>query len=131
MILYQEKEKMAMENYNPYENMLNRDYFCNFIRKGANMKKKDKLKVHPIIGIRPIIDARQGMLRVRESLEEQTMSMAEAAKKLFQENICYTDCTPVEVVIADGTIGRVAEAAAMDGFLSEYGLSGSHFEFFV
>jgi len=76
------------------------------------MKKKDKLKVHPIIGIRPIIDARQGMLRVRESLEEQTMSMAEAAKKIFQENICYADGTPVEVVIADGTIGRVAEAAA-------------------
>lgn len=34
---------------------------------------------NPVIGIRPIIDGRRGPLGVRESLEEQTMSMAKAA----------------------------------------------------
>ena len=37
---------------------------------------------------------------------------AQAAKKLFEENICYTNGEPVKVVIADTTIGRVAETAA-------------------
>ena len=68
--------------------------------------------VHPAIGIRPIIDARRGALGVRESLEEQTMGMAIAAKKLFEENLKYTDGTPVRVVISDTTIGRVGETAA-------------------
>ena len=38
---------------------------------------------YPVIGIRPIIDARRGPLGVRQSLEEQTMGMAKAAAKLF------------------------------------------------
>ena len=67
---------------------------------------------HPAIGIRPIIDARRGALKVRESLEEQTMNMARAAAKLFEENLRYADGTPVRVVIADTTIGRVGETAA-------------------
>lgn len=66
----------------------------------------------PVIGIRPIIDARQGMLDVRGGLEEQTMNMAKAAKRLFEENIRYSNGEKVEVVIADTTIGRVAESAA-------------------
>ena len=66
---------------------------------------------NPIIGIRPIIDARQGMLDVRGSLEEQTMGMANAAKKLIEENCRYTDGTPVRVLVNPHTIGRVAEAA--------------------
>jgi len=67
---------------------------------------------YPVIGIRPIIDGRRGPLKVRESLEEQTMGMAQSAKKLFEENIRYSNGEPVKVVIADTTIGRVAEAAA-------------------
>lgn len=67
---------------------------------------------HPKIGIRPTIDGRCGPLKVRQSLEEQTMNMALSAAKLFRENLKYTDGTPVEVVIADSTIGRVPEAAA-------------------
>ena len=67
---------------------------------------------HPKIGIRPTIDGRRGLLKVRESLEEQTMNMARAAAKLFTDNLRYSDGTPVEVVIADTTIGRVPEAAA-------------------
>lgn len=66
----------------------------------------------PVIGIRPTIDGRRGALKVRESLEEQTMGMAKAAKKLFEENIRYSNGEPVKVVIADTTIGRVGETAA-------------------
>lgn len=67
---------------------------------------------YPVIGIRPTIDGRRGALKVRESLEEQTMNMAKAAAKLFTENLRYTNGEPVKVIIADTTIGRVAEAAA-------------------
>ncbi len=67
---------------------------------------------YPVIGIRPTIDGRRGALKVRESLEDQTMAMAQAAKKLFEDNIKYSNGEPVKVVIADTTIGRVAEAAA-------------------
>ena len=67
---------------------------------------------HPKIGIRPTIDGRRGPLKVRESLEEQTMNMAKSAADLLRANLKYTDGTPVEVVIADTTIGRVPEAAA-------------------
>ncbi len=67
---------------------------------------------YPVIGIRPTIDGRRGFLKVRESLEDQTMNMAKAAAKLFEENIRYSNGEPVKVVIADTTIGRVAEAAA-------------------
>ena len=67
---------------------------------------------YPVIGIRPTIDGRRGVLKVRESLEVQTMNMAKNAAKLFTENLRYSDGTPVKVVIADTTIGRVGEAAA-------------------
>ena len=67
---------------------------------------------YPKIGIRPTIDARRGPLKVRESLEDQTMNMAKAAKALFEKNLRYSNGETVQVVIADTTIGRVAEAAA-------------------
>ena len=67
---------------------------------------------YPVIGIRPTIDGRRGVLGVRESLEDQTMNMAKRAAKLFTDNLKYSNGEPVKVVIADTTIGRVAEAAA-------------------
>ena len=67
---------------------------------------------YPVIGIRPTIDGRRGPLKVRESLEVQTMNMAKAAAKLFEENLRYSNGEPVKVVISDTTIGRVAESAA-------------------
>ncbi len=67
---------------------------------------------YPVIGIRPTIDGRRGPLKVRESLEDQTMAMANAAAKLITENLRYSNGEPVKVVIADTTIGRVGEAAA-------------------
>jgi L-fucose isomerase len=40
------------------------------------------------------------------------MNMAKAAAALFEKNLRYSNGDPVRVVIADSTIGRVAEAAA-------------------
>jgi L-fucose/D-arabinose isomerase len=63
----------------------------------------------PRIGIRPVIDGRRG--GIRESLEEVTMNMAIAVSTFLQDHVRYPDGTPVECVIADTTIGGVAEAA--------------------
>ena len=76
------------------------------------MAKSRLIGEYPIIGIRPTIDGRQGPLNVRAALEEQTMNMAKAAAKLFKKHVRYTNGEPVKVIIADTTIGRVAEAAA-------------------
>ncbi len=78
------------------------------------MAKSRLIGDYPVIGIRPTIDGRRGPLKVRESLEEQTMGMAKAAAKLFEDNLKYSNGEPVKVVIADTTIGRVAEAAACE-----------------
>lgn len=64
----------------------------------------------PKIGIRPTIDGRMG--GVRESLEVQTMNMAKGVVDLLTSTLKYPDGTPVECIIADSTIGRVAESAA-------------------
>ncbi len=87
------------------------------------MAKNRLIGDYPVIGIRPIIDARQGMVDVRGSLEEQTMTMAHNAAKLLRDNIKYSNGEPVEVVIADTTIGRVAEAAACDRKFKKAGVS--------
>ena len=76
------------------------------------MAKSRLVGDYPVIGIRPTIDGRRGILGVRESLEVQTMNMAKSAAKLFEENLKYSNGEPVKVVIADTTIGRVGEAAA-------------------
>lgn len=65
---------------------------------------------NPKIGIRPTIDARQG--GVRESLEVQTMNMAQNLVNFITSTLKYSDGTPVQCVMADTTIGRVDEAAA-------------------
>lgn len=65
---------------------------------------------YPKIGIRPTIDGRQ--YGVREGLEEKTMNLAKAVAQLISSNLRNGDGSPVECVIADSTIGRVAESAA-------------------
>ena len=65
---------------------------------------------YPKIGIRPTIDGRRR--GVRESLEEQTMGMAERVAAFLQESLKYPDGSPVQCVIADSTIGGVKEATA-------------------
>lgn len=64
----------------------------------------------PKIGIRPTIDGR--MRGVRESLEDQTMNMAKGVVELLTSTLKYPDGSPVQCIIADTTIGRVAESAA-------------------
>ena len=63
----------------------------------------------PKVGIRPAIDGRER--GVRESLERQTMGMAQNAASLISKNLRYPNGKPVECVIADTCIGGVAEAA--------------------
>lgn len=62
------------------------------------------------IGIRPVIDGRQ--FGIRESLEEQTMNMAKAAAELITSKVRHASGEPLECVIADTTIGGIAESAA-------------------
>ena len=76
------------------------------------MAKSRLIGEYPVIGIRPTIDGRRGKIKVRESLEDQTMNMAKSAAKLIEENVFYSNGEHVKVIIADTTIGRVAEAAA-------------------
>ena len=63
------------------------------------------------IGIRPIIDGREGKQGVRERLEAQTMGMAQSAAALISGALKDRYGSPVECVIADTTIGGVYEAA--------------------
>ncbi|MHB1253372.1 MAG: L-fucose isomerase [Candidatus Humimicrobiaceae bacterium] len=63
----------------------------------------------PKIGIRPTIDGRRK--GVRESLEDQTMNMAKAAADFLSKNLKHSNGMPVDCVIADTTIGGVAEAS--------------------
>ena len=82
------------------------------MERNIHMAQNRLVGDYPVIGIRPTIDGRRGALKVRESLEDQTMNMAKSAAKLFEENLRYSNGEPVKVVIADTTIGRVGEAAA-------------------
>ncbi|PTK22885.1 L-fucose isomerase [Staphylococcus hominis] len=63
----------------------------------------------PKIGIRPTIDGRRE--GVRESLEKQTMQMANSVAKLINDNLKYPNGEAVECIIADTTIGGVSEAS--------------------
>ena len=77
---------------------------------------------YPVIGIRLTIDGRRGKIKVRESLEDQTMNMAKSAAKLIEENVFYSNGEHVKVIIADTTIGRVAEAAACEDKFKKAGV---------
>ena len=86
------------------------------------MAKSRLIGDYPVIGIRPVIDGRRGPLKVRESLEDQTMAMAQVAKKLLEDNVRYSNGEPVKVIIADTTIGRVGEAAACQAKFKKAGV---------
>ena len=64
---------------------------------------------NPKLGIRPTIDGRRD--GVRESLEQQTMAMARSVQRLLTQKLRHADGTPVQCVLADSTIGGLAEAA--------------------
>jgi L-fucose isomerase len=74
------------------------------------MVSENRFGNHPKIGIRPTIDGRLG--GVRESLEEQTMGMARRAAKFLEDNLRHPDGSPVKCILAETSIGGVAEAAA-------------------
>lgn len=67
------------------------------------------MEQYPVIGIRPVIDARQ--MGIREKLEKKTRTMAENAKAIIENSLCYGDGTPVKCVIYSGSIGCGEEAA--------------------
>ncbi len=87
------------------------------------MAKNRYVGDYPVIGIRPIVDGRRGPMQLRESLEGQVWAMAESAKKLFEENLFYSNGEHVKVVLADTTIGRVPEAAACANKFKKEGVS--------
>lgn len=75
------------------------------------------------IGIRPTIDGRWG--GIREGLEEQTMKMAQDAKKLIEEKVFYADGSPAEVVISPCTIGGGKEAAVCAAYFQEQNVTAT------
>ena len=87
------------------------------------MAKNRYIGDYPVIGIRPIVDGRRGPQMMRESLEPLVWAMAESAKKLFEENLYYSNGEPVKVVMADTCIGRVPEAAACADKFKKEGVS--------
>ena len=87
------------------------------------MAKNRYVGDYPVIGIRPIVDGRRGPQMMRESLEPLVWAMAESAKKLFEENLFYSNGDPVKVVMADTCIGRVPEAAACANKFKKEGVS--------
>ena len=68
------------------------------------MAKNRLIGDYPVIGIRPTIDGRRGPLKVRESLEVQTMNMAKSAAKLIEDNLCYSNGEKVKVIIGKSWI---------------------------
>lgn len=77
----------------------------------------------PKIGIRPTIDGRLG--GVRESLETITMDMAKGVASMISSSLRHPDGSMVECVIADTTIGRVAEAAMCEEKFEKEGVGVS------
>ncbi|MEW5871217.1 MAG: L-fucose isomerase [Chloroflexota bacterium] len=66
-------------------------------------------KTYPKIGLRPAIDGRR--MGVRESLEAQTMGMAQRTAEFLSANLRYPDGSLVQCVLADTCIGGLAESA--------------------
>lgn len=77
----------------------------------------------PKIGIRPVIDGRQR--GVRESLEDPTLNLAKSVAKFLEENLRHSNGMPVECVLADTTIGGVAEAAKAEEKFQRQGVGVS------
>lgn len=72
----------------------------------------------PKVGIRPVIDGRED--GIRESLEAQTLNMAKAAARHIEESLKFPSGEKVECIVAERTIGGVADAAyCADLFMRE------------
>jgi len=86
-------------------------------------KKSSLIGSLPKIGIRPTIDGRLG--GVRESLEVQTMAMAQSVADLLSARLRYITGEAVQCVIAESCIGGVAEAAACADKFAREGVGAS------
>ena len=58
------------------------------------MAKNRYIGEYPVIGIRPTIDGRRGPLKVRESLEDQTMAMAQRSEERRVGKECRSRWSP-------------------------------------
>ncbi len=72
----------------------------------------NRIRNLPKVGIRPVIDGRR--MGVRESLEEQTMTMARVTAQLIAERLRHPGGENIECVIADTCIAGMAESAACE-----------------
>ncbi len=77
----------------------------------------------PKIGVRPVIDGRRK--GIRESLERQTMAMAQAVAQLISGALWYPNGQSVQCVVADTCIGGVAEAARTADKFAREGVGAS------
>lgn len=75
------------------------------------------MKNYPVIGIRPIVDARR--MGIRDALEGKVREMAESAKSIIEKNVRYIDGKPAKVVIFSGSISGGEEAARCE---QEFGM---------
>lgn len=82
--------------------------------------KKRLIGTTPKIGIRPVIDGRRK--GVRESLENQTIKMAQNAADFLCKNLTHSNGLPVECVIASPCIGGVAEAVMAEEMFKKEGV---------
>jgi L-fucose isomerase len=74
----------------------------------------------PKVGIRPVIDGRRK--GVRESLENQTMSMAQSVANLLIQELRHSNGLPVECIISDSCIGGIAETAQAAAKFARHGV---------
>ncbi len=74
----------------------------------------------PKVGIRPVIDGRNG--GVRESLENLTMAMAQNAAKFISENLKHPSGHNIECVIPHSCIGGYPEAADCNALFQAEGV---------
>ena len=74
------------------------------------------------IGIRPLNDGRDS---VRYKIEDKAFQMAGLAKSLIEENVFYSDGTPVQCVIASHTITGASEAIAVEEYFRKEGVTAT------
>ena len=74
------------------------------------------------IGIRTIIDGRG---KTRSVLEEKTLNMALAAKKLIESNVFGIDGKPVECIIGKHSIACRKEAVEIDTEFAAEGVTAT------
>lgn len=91
----------------------------------TNLEIKEKshkrlIGTTPKIGIRPVIDGRRK--GVRESLENQTIKMAQNASDFLSKNLQHSNGLPVECVIASPCIGGIAEAVMAEEMFKKEGV---------